>query len=149
MSNLNPYKVVAGNSAGIKVTATPQIASAYSNLQRLAKQGHHWARICVENINSLSSGHFKNNVFVQSDGLGKFPEFSMILPGLIIQLRKRSNSDYVIFNIAMDSNYQSLQKAFEKPGLFRVEKDKNKFKTKFVSDGQVLNKDNRVVTISD
>ena len=104
MSELSPCKVIAGNFAGIKVTATPQISLAYSNLQRLAQQGNHWARICVENINSLSSGHFKNNIFVQSDGFGKFPEFSMILPGLIIQLRKRSNSDYVIFNIAMDTN---------------------------------------------
>ena len=149
MSNLNPYKVVAGNSAGIKVTATPQIASAYSNLQRLAKQGNHWARICVENINSLSSGHFKNNVFVQSDGLGKFPEFSMILPGLIIQLRKRSNSDYVIFNIGMDSNYQSLQKTFKKPGLFKVKKIEGKLAATFMPDGNILADKNRVVTISD
>ncbi len=37
MSDLSAYKVIAGNSAGIKVTATPKISIAHSNLQRLVQ----------------------------------------------------------------------------------------------------------------
>jgi hypothetical protein len=143
------YKIVAGNSAGIKVTVSPGIEEPYSRLQSLAERGNHWARICVANINSLASGHFKSNVFVQSDGFAKFPEFTMILPGCMVQIRKRSNSDYLIFNASSNSDYQSLQKAFKKPGLFRVKQGQNNLKAEIVPDGNILDKENRVVTISD
>lgn len=143
------FTTIAGTDAGNKVEAPEEIAKVYKNLEKLSLQGNHWARICVANINSLASGHFKSNVFIESDGYGKFPEYSMILPGLEIHIRKRSNSNYVVFGLRMSSDYQSLQMAGEKPGLFRVKEASPKFEITFVPEGDVLNKENRIVTVAD
>lgn len=114
----------------------------------MTRQGNHWARVCVANINALASGHFKPNVYVESDGFGKFPEFTMLLPGILLQFRKRSNSDYVIFNMQVAGNYTGQQKALEKPGLYKVRNNRGELLTEFVANGHVQDKD-RVVAISD
>ncbi len=150
MSNLTQYKVVAGKSAGIKVTVTPNHIATYNQLVQQAASSH-WARVCVASVNSLTSGHIKPNVFVEAEGAGKFPVYTLAAPGILIQFRKRSNSDYVIFNMVVTdtSDYLDSQKAYKRPGLFSVTKLRGEFSLNFKPAGDITPQEHRVVTISD
>lgn len=151
MTNLTQYKIVAGKTAGIKVAVTPNHANTYAQLERMAIGGNHWARVCVASINGLTSGHMKSNVFVEADGAGKFPVYTLAAPGVLIQFRKRSNSDYVIFNMVVTdtSDYLDSQKNLKKPALYSVKKSKDELIPTLVPSGNITPEKHRVVTISD
>jgi hypothetical protein len=147
------YKKIAGNGKagpyGIAVVATPDIERAYKELLNLASKGDHWAGVATKNISSLTSSHFKPNVFVQQLDETKFPEFVMSLPGLAVFFRKRSNSEYVVYRIKRTASFQQGQESFKEPGLFEVVKDREVYQASLRRDGRIKSVDNRVVVVSD
>lgn len=149
-NNSNPV-VVHGASAGIPVAIKPELAPVYRNMERLAKQGNHWARLCVYHLQSLSSNQFKNNVFVHDNGrLEQFGEYTMILPGCRASFRKNQKGQFYIYALEADANFLELQKQGKAPSLFRVAKsDKKSWDLEFIPNGDIKHEKGRIVAISD
>lgn len=149
-SNSNPI-VVHGASAGIPVSIKTELAPVYRNMERLAKQGNHWARLCVYHLQSLSSNQFKNNVFVHDNGrLEQFGEYTMILPGCKASFRKNQKGQFYIYALEADSNYMDLQKSGGAPGLFEINRSgQSDWSSTFSPNGNIKKEKGRVVTVSD
>lgn len=151
MSNL-PTKVItiAGLDAGIRVNVREELYPVYVNIQTLARQNNHWASLCVRQIESLTSGQVKKNVFIQNNGISDdLGEYSMILPGCRASFRKTSKGEFYIYSLVADSNYADLQSDAEKPGLFNVTKQNQKWSAEFVADGKITERKINVVAITD
>ena len=145
-----PVKTIAGLNAGIRVTLKYDLFPLYSAMQAKAKAGNHWARICVNELESLCSGHVRKNVYVQGNGLQEeFGEYSVILPGCRASFRKNSSGAFYIYALEVDGNFTELQQDEEKPGLYNVKKDGKEWKTELVIQGNIKERKNNLVTISD
>jgi len=142
--------VIAGNSAGVRVLCSPLALPIYNSLVDLAKTNH-WARLVVSGISSLSSGRLHmDNIFVKTGaglayGRGAF---YVVLPGVTATFELLDNGSYILQHIKADSNYLELQKASQRPGLWRVDKNAD-IKPEFQQDGMILNKEYRSVMIPD
>lgn len=149
MSNLDPvnFPIIAGAASGIRVRVNPATKMPFARLKVFAKQGNHWARTCVQAMESLSSGQFKD--FVYTPQPGKLPMFTMLLPGCKVECAKLSNSEFIIYSIQVDGSYFALQKSYDKPGLFSVKKESDKWKATLVQDGNIAKTEYRVVAITD
>lgn len=149
MSNLDPvnFPIIAGAASGIRVRANPTTKLPFERLKRFALQGNHWARTCVQAVESLSSGQFKNFVYTQQPG--KLPIYTMLLPGCKIECAKLSNSEFVIYSIKVDGSYFSLQEIYKKPALFNIERDGKKWKATISQAGAIKDEKYRVIAITD
>ncbi|HWV15849.1 MAG TPA: hypothetical protein VN030_10500 [Cellvibrio sp.] len=92
MTILDPenFPIIAGASSGITVRANPKTKLPVERLKRFALQGNHWARTCIQAMESLSSGQFKNFVYVSPPG--KLPTYTLLLPGCEVECVKLSDS---------------------------------------------------------
>lgn len=143
------YHILAGKTAGTKVvTHDRRIVGAHRALVNMARSGNHWARLCVNYINALTSRKMPT-VFVREGA--KTPDnrqiYVLLVPGLRMEFSQHANSDFVIHGLALDEGYSELQKNYKKPGLFRVKRENNQLKASLVD--QVLADKGRVVAISD
>lgn len=144
-------KSIAGFNAGIKVTIRADLYPTFQNMQQLAVQGNHWARLSVGYLKSLASGQFKNNVFVQDNGrLEQHAEYTIILPGCRASFHKNDKGEFFIYALEADGNYSELQKNQERPGLYRVQKGSgDKWQSTFIDDGNISSDKNNTVVIAD
>ncbi|MES2824593.1 MAG: hypothetical protein V4732_13395 [Pseudomonadota bacterium] len=145
-----PVKTIAGLNAGIRVTLKYDLFPLYNAMKERAKAGNHWARICVNELESLSSGHVKNNVYVQGNGRHEeFGEYSVILPGCRASFRKNNTGAFYIYSLEVDGNFTELQRDKKKPGLYNVKKDNKKWNAELETQGKIKERKNNLVTISD
>ena len=147
--------VIAGNNAGIKVLCAKPALETYNELVKLGKKGNHWARLIVSGISGLSSSRLgMDNVFTKKGdvayGRGLF---YVELPGVLATFESLDNGSFKLVSLNIDKNnsdYFGGQEQGNNPGLWRVEKDGDKWKTKFVEDGRLLKKhEDGYVVISD
>ncbi len=138
-----------GPSNGKRVLCSQQALPVFNNLLSLAKSGNHWAGLVVRGIQGLNSGKLhKDNIFVEkkkSLAYGK-GAFHIVLPGVTASLEELPNGTYILQRIKTDGNYQAMQEASAKPGLWRVSKN---LVPAFQGDGAALNKEYRPVVITD
>lgn len=148
--NSVPVKTIAGLRAGIRVTVKYDLFPLYNAMKAKALAGNHWARICVSELESLSSGHIKKNVYLQGNGRQEeFGEYSIILPGCRASFRKNNTGAFYIYGLQVDENFTELQTARKKPGLFRVTKEARGWKPELITHGKITERKNNVVTITD
>lgn len=82
MTSAHKPLIIAGHNSGIPVELNPVQAEFYRNLETQARQGSYWASILIKDLQSLSSGHVKRNVFVTDcPADASYKNFEMILPG--------------------------------------------------------------------
>lgn len=143
--------VIAGFNAGIKVTIRADLYPTFQNMQQLAVQGNHWARLSVGYLKSLSANQFKDNVFVKDNGrLEQYGEYTIILPGCRASFHKNDKGEFFIYALEADANYSDLQQAQKKPGLYRVQKTNgDKWSSILVEDGKITPDKNNTVVIAD
>lgn len=142
--------VIAGNSAGVRVLCSKQALPVYDNLVKLAKTNH-WARLVVSGICGLSSGRLNSkNVFVDKKAPIAYDKkfFYVVLPGVTATFKELDNGSYILQHLNADTNYVELQKATERPGLWRVYKDIDR-KPDVVENGMIKNEKYRPVMIPD
>lgn len=145
-----PVKTIAGLNAGIRVTIKSDLYPLFQSMQSAARQGSHWARICVEHLESLSSGHIKTGVYVQGNAnQEEFGEYTIILPGCKASFRKNNTGAFYIYSLEADANYTELQRGEERPGLYNVKKKDDKWDAELATNGRIQERKNNVVTISD
>ncbi|MBU2985779.1 hypothetical protein KO528_10495 [Saccharophagus degradans] len=150
MNNVHKPLIIAGHNSGIPVELNPVQAEFYRNLETQSRQGSYWASILIKDLQSLSSGHVKRNVFV-TDGPAdaSFKNFEMILPGCRAKVMKCSNGKYLVYKMNLDVNYPELQSNGRKPGLHQVRKTNQEWTPKFKGNGQISNTPNPTIAISD
>jgi len=146
-----PQKAIAGLFSGRKIFCSPQAEPIYNNLLELAKSGNHWARLAVRSIIGLTAGRLnKDNIYIekkQSLAYGK-GAFHLVLPGVMVSLEELPNSSFILQRIKIDNNYQRLQEKSMKPGLWRVNENKDTI-PELQKNGMIRNKEYRPVVITD
>ncbi|MDO6421069.1 hypothetical protein [Saccharophagus degradans] len=151
MNNVHKPLIIAGHNSGIPVELNPVQAEFYRNLETQARQGSYWASILIKDLQSLSSGHVKRNVFV-TDGPAdaSYKNFEMILPGCRANVMKCSNGKYLVYKMTLDVNYPSLQADGTKPSLHHVKgNNRGEWTTRFKQDGKISPIPTPIVAISD
>src|SRR5690606_4717213 len=116
------YHILAGRTAGTKVvTDQLRIARAHAALVKMASTGNHWARVCVNYINALTSRKMPT-VFVREGAktADNRQVYVLLVPGLRMEFSQHPNSAFVIHELFLDDSYFELQKTHKKPGLFKV-----------------------------
>src|SRR5690606_34382152 len=85
--------------------------------------GNHWARVCVNYINALTSRKMPT-VFVREGAktADNRQVYVLLVPGLRMEFSQHPNSAFVIHELFLDDSYFELQKTHKKPGLFKVRK---------------------------
>ena len=144
--------IIAGKYCGKPVYCTPNANDIYQNLLKLARTGHHWARVAVEGVQSLASGRLhQNNIFVRPNHLarGGTEEFVMILPGCKVTVEKLPNDKFKILHFDADLNFSKLQGDEKKPSLYRASKSRDGWQTALQPDYKILPEKDRYVAISD
>ena len=142
--------VIAGGSAGVRVRANPATKPVMENLVKMAKKGNHWAAVVVREISSLTSGHFKNSVYVKQKQSGdKRVMFTMVLPGCEAKILKRANGEYLLYELNVDNSYHESQQSASKPALYRASKKLGAWSAELAQNGRVHNEKNRIVAITD
>ena len=150
MATSNSPATIAGANSGVKVVANAAASVVFKNLKVLATKGNHWAALIVKEISSLSSGHFKNSVYVKTfNGGDKRVMFTMVLPGCKAKILKRTNGQYLLYAMEVDNSYAQMQAEGERPGLFEVKKESGRWLTTYKNNGKIKNQTNRIVAISD
>jgi hypothetical protein len=147
----NEVRAIAGKHSGNLVTCSPSAQPIYNVLEQKAKSGNHWARITVSGLQSLCAGRMHlNNVFIKPATNISYgnEEFFLILPGCKATVEKQSNGQFRVLHIQADMNYGTLQRDFDKPGLWEVKKQRE-WKVSDIKSGHINNKKNRVVAITD
>lgn len=144
------YHILAGKTAGTKVvTHDRRIVGAHRALVNMARSGNHWARLCVNYINALTSRKMPT-VFVREGA--KTPDnrqiYVLLVPGLRMEFSQHANSDFVIHGLSLDDSYRKLQEKQKRPGFFRVMKRTDGDYQGELVDRITADKD-RVVAISD
>ncbi|MBU2986913.1 hypothetical protein KO528_16225 [Saccharophagus degradans] len=149
--------IIAGKNSGIPVELNPVQAEFYRNVETQARQGSYWATILIKDLQSLSSGHVKRNVFV-ADGPAdaSFKNLEMILPGCRAKVMKCSSGKYLVYDLELDveypeldTTYPDLQAVGKKPGLHQVRKLNSQWKPLFKNDGRLSKSPVPVVAVSD
>lgn len=150
MTSVHKPLIIAGHNSGIPVELNPVQAEFYRNLETQARQGSYWASILIKDLQSLSSGHVKRNVFVTNGPAdASYKNFEMILPGCRAKVMKCSNGKYLVYKMNLDVNYPGLQKSGDKPGLHHVRNETGEWKPKFNPNGRITSTPYPVVAISD
>lgn len=145
-----PVTVIAGKTSGIPVTIDNELYKLFQAIKYAGQAGNHWARICAKELEALSSGHVRNNVFIQSNGRHEeFGEYTMILPGCKASFRKNNSGKFYIYALEADLRYEQLQKDQEKPGLFHVRKVNSRWASTFVPSGYMNHGNIKVMAVSD
>jgi len=105
----------------------------------------------VRGIEGLSAGKLHlDNIYIEekkSLAYGK-GALHIVLPGVTASLEELPNGSYILQRIKADDNYQKLQGDSEKPGLWRVNKNKL-IEPEIQHDGMILNEKYRPVVITD
>lgn len=146
--------IIAGQNSGTPVQLNKVYAQFYKNLESIARSGNYWAQQIIYDLQSLSSGHIKPNVFVKPTPTGAgYTDFEMLLPGCRASVMKCSNGRYMVYDIPMDVNYpllhQQSQRSGLKPGLHHVHKSTNGWVPRFKPDGRISTNNRPAVAISD
>ena len=155
MFNTKPtleVRAIAGKHSGNLVTCSPNAQPIYNALEQKAKSGNHWARITVAGLQSLCAGRMHlNNVFIKPATNISYgnEEFFLILPGCKATVEKRSNGQFRVLYIEVDTNYGKLQEEGHKPGLWRANRVGKGWNASYIKNGHIKGKDNRVVAITD
>ncbi len=148
----NNSPVIAGKTSGIPIEATPQAQLVFKNLERQAPKNY-WAHMIVNGINALCSGQMSvNNVFIKEQAYSKGAkgsEFYVVLPGCTASMKKLSTGRYKLLHMTADMNYFDGQKKALKPGTYTAIKDDQDWSTKFIPTGNISQKEDRVVAITD
>lgn len=150
---LSTLPVVAGAASGKRIRCTTELKPVVDQLIRASEKCSYWPTIAVRELRALSSGLIgKKNVYVQpgqKDALGN-QLFIVFLPGLKAVLQKWAVDEYCIIEMTLDENYFEATSDDNRTGLYRVEpRARNLWATEYVSDGRVLEKDGRIVTVAD
>lgn len=149
--------IIAGKNSGIPVELNPVQAEFYRNVETQARQGSYWATILIKDLQSLSSGHVKRNVFV-ADGPAdaSFKNLEMILPGCRAKVMKCSSGKYLVYDLELDIEYPELEITYpelqsqgKRPGLHQVLNIRGQWNPQFKQDGRISQTPNPVVAISD
>ncbi|QKX15814.1 hypothetical protein [Microbulbifer sp. YPW1] len=115
--------IIAGKSAGKKVSITPQAEPVYKEIRNLAKQGNYWAQITVNALHQLASGRLhQDNIFIKPGPVhrGGEEEFVMILPGCKVTVEKQSKDAFKIVYFEADAGYAELQQKENTPGIYEA-----------------------------
>lgn len=126
--------------------------SRFTTIYKVSRQGNYWAQQVVGGLQALSSGRLHlNNVFVNKNnavahGNG---EFFVVLPGCKVTLEKLENGEIKVVHMQADMDFVELQEDGVRPGLFRAVKDGSSWDAELALDGQILDKEDRMVCISD
>ena len=146
--------VIAGAFGGRKVECVPALVDTYKGLLAAANSGNHWARLAVKELQALTTGRAgKPNVFVRSTGAVNTKvgneEFYIFLPGIRATGEALPGGGYKIVNMVLDPGYFKATEN-NRPGLYRATySNSNQWETEYSPDGAIINKENRVVAISD
>lgn len=145
--------VIAGKAAGKRIRCATLYQPAYNQLKAAALRGSHWPRIAIHELEALSSGLLgKKNVYLRPGGKDRNgnPQYFVFLPGLLATVVRWPNDDYCITRLAFDANYfEAAGQTVDRLGLYRAEPmGPNNWNVEYVSTGEVLPKDGRMVAIA-
>lgn len=142
--------VIAGTQSGAIVELNRTQTQFYNNLLKLKRQGNYWAALIIKELQSLSSGHIKRNVFVNPQTLSTpYTSFEMLLPGCRASVLKCTSGKYLVWKMKLDDKYTTLQSEGVKPGLYHVSKSENHWKSSFKESGEISSLNYPVISISD
>lgn len=142
--------IIAGQNSGTPVQLNRVYAQFYNNLEPMARAGNYWANLIIKELQSLSSGHIKRNVFVSNTPKNaNFTHFQMLLPGCRAYVLKCSSGKYLVYKMKLDEKYPMLQAEGRRPGLYHVSKSENHWMPKFKESGEVTKSSYPLVSISD
>lgn len=142
--------IIAGQNSGAIVELNATQAEFYNNLLPLARKGNYWAALIIKELQSLSSGHVKRNVFVNTQSAGStYTSFEMLLPGCRAKVLKCTNGKYLVWDMKLDDRYPLLQKQGQRPGLHNIRPDNGEWKSTFIQSGKLSDLPTSVVGISD
>lgn len=142
--------IIAGQNSGTPVQLSKTQAQFYNNLEPMARAGNYWANLIIKELQSLSSGHIKRNVFVSNTPKNaNFTHFQMLLPGCRAYVLKCSSGKYLVYKMKLDEKYPLLQGKGEKPGLHHISNSRGEWEASFRSSGQITRSPNPVVAVSD
>lgn len=142
--------IIAGHNSGTPVQLNRAYTQFYNNLEPMARAGNYWANLIIKELQSLSSGHVKRNVFVSNTlKNANFTHFQMLLPGCRAYVLKCSSGKYLVYKMELDEKYPLLQSSGARPGLHRVEQLDGQWKPRFKNNGRISNHATPVVAISD
>ncbi|WP_428820464.1 hypothetical protein [Microbulbifer sp. MCCC 1A16149] len=144
--------IIAGKSAGKKISITPQAEPVYKEIRSLAQQGNYWAQITVNALHQLASGRLhQDNIFIKPGPVhrGGEEEFVMILPGCKVTVEKQSKDAFKIVYFEADAGYSELQGKKTTPGIFTAKYAKSQWQAKKRTTGEVKPDEGRLVAICD
>ncbi|WP_341938816.1 hypothetical protein [Marinimicrobium sp. C2-29] len=141
---------IAGQSAGKRVSCSPQALPVFNQLVALSN-GNYWAGLVVKGIRGLASGRLHmDNIYVEKETNLAYGKglFYVVLPGVTATLEDRTDGTYLLQTLKADMNYLQHQENKQKPGLWRVLEDAEE-RPIFQKDGRILNEKYRPVVIGD
>jgi hypothetical protein len=145
-----PVEIIFGKKSGIPVAINTELRPLFDQIDGLAKGGNHWAKLCIQQLSSLTSSHFKKNVYMHVNGrLEVFGDYTVILPGCKASFRKNSEGIIHVYALEADLNFDESQKNKEKPGLFKVKKNNGEWKPEYIPDGKIRERKVNVVVVAD
>ena len=145
---------VAGRHAGKKVNVVPNAVPAYQALNQAALAGNHWARLSMFSLRSLSTGRLdKTHIFVRPGPMVTrgVEQFFLALPGCKATMERRSNDEYYLVNLTIDTTYMEMMGTNKEVGLYKAEKDQDGWGATFYDNGvsDVGTDEMRLVAITD
>ncbi|MBU2986586.1 hypothetical protein KO528_14580 [Saccharophagus degradans] len=142
--------IIAGQNSGTPVQLSKTQAQFYNNLEPMARAGNYWANLIIKELQSLSSGHIKRNVFVSNTPKNaNFTHFQMLLPGCRAYVLKCSSGKYLVYKMKLDDNYPLLQSTGKRPGLHQVKRQGSNWHPAFIENGHISNHPTPIVSVSD
>ncbi|WP_078084557.1 hypothetical protein [Microbulbifer mangrovi] len=143
--------IIAGKSAGKKVSITPQAEPVYKEIRNLAKQGNYWAQITVNALHQLASGRLhQDNIFIKPGPVhrGGEEEFVMILPGCKVTVEKQSKDVFKIVYFEADAGYSELQKKGDTAGIYEASYTQQEvWEATKSKKGNISSKEGRLVAV--
>ena len=145
--------IVAGASSGKKIRVVPAVEVAYKLLEKKSREGSHWARLSIKGLTALSSGRLdKDNIFVRPGPVvaGGREEFFVSLPGIKATLERRSNDQYYVVDLALDTTYFEVNTDNTMTGLYDAKKSGERWDIEHNSSGRISSEgDTKFVAVTD
>ena len=148
--------IIAGIHGGKRIRCKSEIFPIYQELLNMSRSGNYWAGLTIQGINNLTHGRLNNrNIFVRNKraytppGSQHKDEFLVTLPGCSAVVEKMPNDEYVLNYMKLDTAYFDRTIDIDKPQLFGVRNNDNNWKAEINKDGQIKQKEERLVAITD
>jgi len=112
--------IVAGAKAGIPIKGRDSAVEVFTQLKSASKESNFWAMKAVATIESLTSGHMKDSVYVSEEVSGARQLFKVVMPGCSALVMKRAKGEYYLVSFSVDGAYSQKQQARKKPAYYEV-----------------------------